>query len=633
MRYISLFIGGILAFSACNEVKFAGNDSETGGLLTAGFRDTLITVFENAGKNKLTIDFSQLLARETKVTVAVAAEENMQENKDYFITAKELAVAVGGKSADIEYALVDDNKVNDSRSFTLKLMSVNGGVVDEQHAVTKVKVLDDESDVAVGFETTALTVAERESGGTAGESYRCEIPVKIYGTLRKPLQFKVALLPTEGANAAIENVNFRLLQTVFVVENATDALSVPIEIIDDIKVNADRMFTLDITEVTGAEMYTPQKRCIVTIANDDMGIYFGKAQTEAEEGTGIVKIPVKLTRACDSEVSFTLSAEGLEEGTDYALTKEWTIGAGEDEVEIEVEVKHVEGIQPDRMLTLGFANVGEGLQVFDEQPNCKLNIWDIDTKVDFKYGEWGIKDSRGTVQIPIVLQQALMHNVSFTMSLDLSSGSQATITSPEVTIPAGQTSAVMEVKITQMSQTGRGVIMSIGNVKGATSGGRMAIINKYGDIAAPYGLTIAGFSSEQATGEPAPSGPAAAAIDGSESSYWHSLWSGAGSSLPQYIVVKIPDKTHVAAVDVIRRVADSNSDTKTAEISLSEDKLNWDFQGTLNWSAATGTDRAQHLRSMVFNHMQKGGYIKINITDGFRNFGQVSEVVIYGYTE
>lgn len=633
MRYISLFIGGILALSACNEVKFTGNGSETGEVLTASFRDTLITVFENIGTDKVGIDFSQALAQDTKVVIAVSAEENMQQNKDYFIATGEFSVAAGKKSTDVEYSLVDDNVVNDSRSFTLRMMSVNGGVVDARRATARIKVLDDESDVAVGFETTALTVAERQSGEAAGESYRCEIPVKIYGTLRKPLQFKVTALPSDDVNAAVENVNFRLLQTVFVVENTTDAISVPVEIIDDAEVNADRVFTLDITEVTGAEMYTQQKRCIVTIANDDLGIYFGKAETEAEEGAGMVKIPVKLTRACDTEVSFTLSAEGLEEGTDYSLTKEWTIGAGEDGVEIEVEVKHVEGIQADRTLTLGFASVGEGLQVFNEQPNCKLNILDIDTKVDFKYGEWGVKDSRGTVQIPIELQQALTHDVSFTMVLDLPAGTQATITSPQATIPAGQTSVLMEVKVTQMSQTETGFTMSITNVKGATAVDRTASISKYGDITAPQGLTIADFSSQEETGETQPSGFAAAAVDGNESSYWHSQWKGSGSSLPQYIVVKVPDNIHVAAVDVIRRVSASNSDTKTAEIFLSEDNKSWDLQGTLKWSASTGADRAQHLRTAVFDHMQKGGYIKINVTEGFRDFAQVSEVIVYGYTE
>ena len=130
MRYISLIIGGILALSACHdEVKFAGNHSETGEVLIAGFRDTLVSVFENVGTGKLTIDFSQALAQETILTVTVAAEENMQENEDFFITSKILSVAGGEKSIDIEYVLVDDNKTNDIRSFSLKLVSLNGGYI------------------------------------------------------------------------------------------------------------------------------------------------------------------------------------------------------------------------------------------------------------------------------------------------------------------------------------------------------------------------------------------------------------------------------------------------------------------------------------------------------------------------
>ena len=41
----------------------------------------------------------------------------------------------------------------------------------------------------------------------------------------------------------------------------------------------------------------------------------------------------------------------------------------------------------------------------------------------------------------------------------------------------------------------------------------------------------------------------------------------------------------------------------------------------------------EHLRHMDFNHLQKGGYIKINVTEGWRNFAQIGEVIIYGYAE
>lgn len=632
MRYISLIIGGILALSACHdEVKFAGNHSETGEVLIAGFRDTLVSVFENVGTGKLTIDFSQALAQETILTVTVAAEENMQENEDFFITSKILSVAGGEKSIDIEYVLVDDNKTNDIRSFSLKLVSLNGGYINEECACVRVKVLDDESDVAVGFEKTATTVAEREPGSMAGAVYRCEIPVKIYGTLGKPLQFKVAVLPAEGANAAMENVNFRLLQTVFVVENASDVISVPVEIIDDAEVNADRIFTLDITEVTGGEIYTYQKHCSVTIKNDDMGIYFGKARVENYENAGKVKIPVKLTPgAANTDIPFVLAVTGLEEDVDYRLTKEWTIPAGQEEIDIEMELLHREGIAPDRTLTLEFASVEGNVTVFEEQPTCEVSILDVDTELDFKYAEYGIKTPKGNVEIPVVLNgEALTHDVSFTVGLNLPAGVEATVDESFI-IPAGETSATVLVKVSNMGVSS--FTMKIKNVQGATGVVREVQVSRFGDIPAPQGLTVADFSSEQTSGEPAPSGFAAAAVDGNPSSYWHSSWSPE-TTLPQYIIVQVPDNIHVGGVDIIRRVAASNSDNKIAEIFLSEDKRNWDLQGTVEWAEAKSVDLTEHLRHMDFNHLQKGGYIKINVTEGRRNFAQIGEVIIYGYAE
>lgn len=50
---------------------------------------------------------------------------------------------------------------------------------------------------------------------------------------------------------------------------------------------------------------------------------------------------------------------------------------------------------------------------------------------------------------------------------------------------------------------------------------------------------IAAVSSEQASGEPAPNGPAAAAIDGNPATYWHSRWSPGEAKYPHSIVVDL----------------------------------------------------------------------------------------------
>lgn len=59
---------------------------------------------------------------------------------------------------------------------------------------------------------------------------------------------------------------------------------------------------------------------------------------------------------------------------------------------------------------------------------------------------------------------------------------------------------------------------------------------------------IADVSSEQATGEPAPNGPAAAAIDGDPGTYWHSQWSPSEEQHPHSIVVDLGETQEVCGL-------------------------------------------------------------------------------------
>lgn len=52
---------------------------------------------------------------------------------------------------------------------------------------------------------------------------------------------------------------------------------------------------------------------------------------------------------------------------------------------------------------------------------------------------------------------------------------------------------------------------------------------------------LVSFSSEEASGESNGNGKAALIIDGDDATYWHSRWTGGGSSLPHYFVIDIGD--------------------------------------------------------------------------------------------
>ncbi|UNK70814.1 family 20 glycosylhydrolase [Microbacterium sp. H1-D42] len=59
---------------------------------------------------------------------------------------------------------------------------------------------------------------------------------------------------------------------------------------------------------------------------------------------------------------------------------------------------------------------------------------------------------------------------------------------------------------------------------------------------------IAAVSSEQRSGEPAPNGPATAAIDGNPATYWHSQWSSPEAQYPHSIVIDLGEAQQVCGL-------------------------------------------------------------------------------------
>ncbi|MEJ1089554.1 family 20 glycosylhydrolase [Microbacterium sp. Mu-80] len=59
---------------------------------------------------------------------------------------------------------------------------------------------------------------------------------------------------------------------------------------------------------------------------------------------------------------------------------------------------------------------------------------------------------------------------------------------------------------------------------------------------------VSAVSSEQRTGEPAPNGPATAAIDGDPATYWHSQWSPSEATYPHAIVVDLGEEQSVCGL-------------------------------------------------------------------------------------
>ncbi|MCH5720662.1 discoidin domain-containing protein [Niabella hibiscisoli] len=90
----------------------------------------------------------------------------------------------------------------------------------------------------------------------------------------------------------------------------------------------------------------------------------------------------------------------------------------------------------------------------------------------------------------------------------------------------------------------------------------------------PKSLWTITTNSAQATGETAPSGPAAAAIDGNLATYWHSQYSPAAIALPYNLTVDMFIATNITALKFALRSALSRP-VKRIRLETSLDGSSW----------------------------------------------------------
>lgn len=142
--------------------------------------------------------------------------------------------------------------------------------------------------------------------------------------------------------------------------------------------------------------------------------------------------------------------------------------------------------------------------------------------------------------------------------------------------------------------------------------------------------TIAGFSSEEATGESGGAqGKAIYLIDGNKNTFWHSQWSGSTKApLPHHVIVDLGTSYTILQVDLIQRQTSiAETTAKTGEFYVSDDKISWtkigDYTGLQNHDT----------QSFSVSKKMRGRYFKVVITTSYAWDGTASlaEVSLRGY--
>lgn len=132
--------------------------------------------------------------------------------------------------------------------------------------------------------------------------------------------------------------------------------------------------------------------------------------------------------------------------------------------------------------------------------------------------------------------------------------------------------------------------------------------------------TIVDFSSEEAGGEGPVNGYATAAIDGDIATFWHSKWSGSGSTYPHHLTVDMGSEKRIAGFQIFRRSGNSGGAT-VHEFWVSSDNVTFTKVATLN--AALNTNNGFLVNA---DAITTGRYVKYVATAGPSNFTYLGEL-------
>lgn len=131
-------------------------------------------------------------------------------------------------------------------------------------------------------------------------------------------------------------------------------------------------------------------------------------------------------------------------------------------------------------------------------------------------------------------------------------------------------------------------------------------------------------NTQEASGEGSGNGVASCVFNPDLSKFWHSQWQGGSRSLPHELTIDTKGEYSFTQVSLRQRQNSGYHDTKTGELLVSDDKVNWTKVGDFMMK--------QIMDAQVFGVTPtQGRYLMIRITESYRGTNtSLSEVVVYG---
>ena len=168
----------IYACCLCAMIGAACSDDDktfNTGTATVNWQETTMTVKESAGLCLVPVVVSGERNGDIQITIGLE-NRNAKEDENYIVTTKTLVIPAGQEVANFEFRTVDDDIINDDRSFDIVITDVKGASIGTNSRLA-VTIKDNDSNL---YETLAGTwIFTGTASGIATSNVLVSFAVKV----------------------------------------------------------------------------------------------------------------------------------------------------------------------------------------------------------------------------------------------------------------------------------------------------------------------------------------------------------------------------------------------------------------------------------------------------------------------
>lgn len=276
---------------------------------TLAFSQATASVNEDDGT--LTVTVVRTGGSDGTVTVNYATSNgSATAGDDYTANSGTLTFADGETSKDIELQIIDDISIESNETLTVTLSSPSGGASIGTPAVMTVTIIEDDVPGTLAF--SAGTASISEDGGS--------VTLVVSRTSGNDGIVTIDYSTADGT--AIAGQDYTSKSGTLTFGNGVTAQEVTIDILDNVVINEDKTFTVNLSNVGGGATAGTPASVTVTILENDVELLFDPSSITVNENAGTASLNVKRIGDADSavQVDFATADGTAIAGSDYTLT-------------------------------------------------------------------------------------------------------------------------------------------------------------------------------------------------------------------------------------------------------------------------------------------------------------------------